>query len=65
MSVAAPLMYRGGCWSTSAQALHSDITTRVKRVTLVYLFHVNRWDNHKKISIAKFDFVQATVAEFL
>ena len=58
-------MYRGGCWSTSAQALHSDITTRVKRVTLVYLFHVNRWDNHKKISIAKFDFVQATVAEFL
>ena len=29
-----------------------------KRVTLVYLYHVNRWDTHKKLSIAKLDSVQ-------
>ena len=29
-----------------------------KRVTLVYLYHINRWDTHKKLSIAKLDFVQ-------
>ena len=29
-----------------------------KWVTLVYLYHVNRWDTHKKLSIAKLDFVQ-------
>ena len=29
-----------------------------KQVTLVYLYHVNRWDTHKKLSIAKLDFVQ-------
>ena len=29
-----------------------------KRVTLVYLYHVNRCGHHKKLSIAKLDFVQ-------
>ena len=29
-----------------------------KWVTLVYLYHVNIWDAHKKLSIAKLDFVQ-------
>ena len=33
----------------------------------VYLYHVNRWDTHKKLSIAKLEFVLGlrTVAEFL
>ena len=30
----------------------------VQRVTLVYLYHVNRCGHHKKLSIAKLDFVQ-------
>ena len=30
----------------------------VKRVTLVYLYHVNRCGHHKKLSIAKLDFAQ-------
>ena len=34
-----------------------DFSKRVT-VTLVYLYHVNRWDTHKKLSIAKLDFVQ-------
>ena len=29
-----------------------------KRVTLLHLYHVNCWDTHKKLSIAKLDFVQ-------
>ena len=29
-----------------------------KRVTLVYLYHVNRCGHHKKLSIAKLDFIQ-------
>ena len=29
-----------------------------KRVTLVYLYHVNRCGHHKKLSIAKLDFAQ-------
>ena len=31
---------------------------KTKRVTLVYLYHVNRCGHHKKLSIAKLDFVQ-------
>ena len=30
----------------------------IKLVTLVYLYHVNRWGTHKQLSIAKLDFVQ-------
>ena len=30
----------------------------IKQVTLVYLYHVNRCGHHKKLSIAKLDFVQ-------
>ena len=30
----------------------------IKRVILVYLNHVNRCGHHKKLSIAKLDFVQ-------
>ena len=40
----------------------------IKRVTLVYLYHVNRCGHHKKLSIAKLDFdctSLRTVAEFL
>ena len=33
-------------------------TGNTKRVTLVYLYHVNRCGHHKKLSIAKLDFVQ-------
>ena len=32
--------------------------TCIKRVTLVYLYYVNRCGHHKKLSIAKLDFVQ-------
>ena len=30
----------------------------IKRVTLLYLYHVNRWGTDNKLSIAKLDFVQ-------
>ena len=33
-------------------------TGNTKRVTLVYLYHVNRCGHYKKLSIAKLDFVQ-------
>ena len=33
-------------------------THLTNRVTLVYLYHVNRCGHHKKLSIAKLDFVQ-------
>ena len=58
MSVAAPLMYVQGWLLVHVCTGPALCTTRVKRVTLVYVYHVNRWDNHKKLSIAKFDFVQ-------
>ena len=32
----------------------------IKQVTLVYLYHVNRCGHHKKMSIAKLDFVQVS-----
>ena len=34
------------------------VECNTKRVTLVYLYHVNRCGTHKKLSIAKLDFVQ-------
>ena len=38
--------------------IRGRIYSITKRVTLVYLYHVNRRDTHKKLSIAKLDFVQ-------
>ena len=43
------------------RAVHSLLLAKqgsVKRVTLVYLYHVNRWGTDNKLSIAKLDFVQ-------
>ena len=59
MSVAAPLMYRGG---GCVQALHSvrRYYYPCQAVTLVYLYRENRWDTHEKLSIVKFDFVQVS-----
>ena len=37
---------------------HTTRKDYTKRVTLVYLYHVNRWDTHKKMLIAKLDFIQ-------
>ena len=38
--------------------LSVKIVCKGKRVTLVYLYHVNRCGHHRKLSIAKMDFVQ-------
>ena len=50
-------------WTTDIQGRSQTLYTApcngiVKRVTLVYLDHVNRSGHHKKLSIAKLDFVQ-------
>ena len=50
----------GGVWTQVGSTYVWEWTPRhiTKRVTLVYLYHVNRCGHHKKLSIAKLDFVQ-------
>ena len=45
-------------FSQTQGAISKTLWTNTKWVTLMYLYHLNCWGTHKKLLIAKLDFVQ-------
>ena len=59
MPIKIILGFLANMWNWSFRyPLYHRCVCLVKWVTLVYLYHINRCGHHKKLSIAKLDFVQ-------